>query len=132
MLRQLEEMRAEEVSEARAKIAAGAKLSEEVALSNAAQIALKMQGKHDEQAENARIAAYNREKDRREQAYNHEQEAIKQAKERETARCAFATRLGHGAPHTPASRRLTTRTAPRPTSHPAPPPSAGCARSRSG
>ena len=100
MLRQLEEMRAEEVAEARAKIAAGAKLSEEVALSNAAQIALKMQGKHDEQAENARIAAYNREKDRREQAYNHEQEAIKQAKERETARCAFATRLGHRAPHT--------------------------------
>ena len=43
MLRQLEEMRAEEVAEARAKIAAGAKLSEEVALSNAAQIALKMQ-----------------------------------------------------------------------------------------
>ena len=43
MLRQLEEMRAEEVHEARAKIAAGAKLSEEVALSNAAQIALKMQ-----------------------------------------------------------------------------------------
>ena len=58
-----------------------------------------MQGKHDEQAENARIAAYNREKDRREQAYNHEQEAIKQAKERETARCAFGTRLGHRAPH---------------------------------
>ena len=103
MLRQLEEMRAEEVAEARAKIAAGAKLSEEVALSNAAQIALKMQGKHDEQAENARIAAYNREKDRREQAYNHEQQAIKQAKERETARCASGTRLGHRAPHTRAA-----------------------------
>ena len=130
MLRQLEEMRAEEVAEARAKIAAGAKLSEEVAqISNAlAQIALNppsMQGKHDEQAENARIAAYNREKDRREQAYNHEQEAIKQAKEREIARCAFATRLGHRAPHNTQQPHGSL-------AHPAPLPSAGCARSRSG
>ena len=84
-----------------------------------------MQGKHDEQAENARIAAYNREKDRREQAYNHEQEAIKQAKEREIARCAFATRLGHRAPHT--QQPHSSHGSPR-----ASPPSAGCARSRSG
>ena len=86
MLRQNEDLKAEEMRQLQAKKAAGKKLLEEVALSNADQISLKQRAKDSEKDEERRIAGYLRAKEEREQMVAQEQAAIKAEKERETAR----------------------------------------------
>ena len=86
MLRQNEELKAEEARQALAKKVAGQKLLEEVALSNADQISLKKREQEKGKEEDRRIAAYIREREKREQRAMQEKDAIKAEKERETAR----------------------------------------------
>jgi len=86
MIRQNEEMKAEERKQQLQKAEAGKKLLHEVALSNAEQIALKRQAAEQEKAEERRVQAYIRDKERREQELAQEQERLKAERERETAR----------------------------------------------
>ncbi len=86
MLRQNEEMKAEEKRIAVLKIDQGKRLLDEVAISNAEQISLKRLEKEREREEDRRIAAYIREKEAREQEHQQEQERAKTERELETAR----------------------------------------------
>jgi len=86
MLRQNAEIKEEEVRQGVLKKDAGKKLLEEVAASNAEQIALKKKAGEQEKEEDRRIAMYLREKEQRDQKRMQEEEAIKAEKERETAR----------------------------------------------
>merc|ERR1719181_2700129 len=86
MLKQNAAMKEEEIRQVVAKKAAGARLLEEVAASNAEQIELKKLDKDKEVDEERRIAAYLREREHRDQAHMAQEEAAKAEKERETAR----------------------------------------------
>ena len=86
MLRQNEELKAEETRVAALKIEQGKRLLDEVATSNAEQISLKRLEKEREREEERRIAAYIREKEAREQEHLQEQERAKTERELETER----------------------------------------------
>lgn len=90
MIKQNEEMKAEERAQQLAKAEAGKKLLAEVALSNAEQIRLKKLGAEAEKMEERKIQAYIRDKERREQEFHQEQERIKNEREMETARLRAA------------------------------------------
>merc|ERR1719409_2102826 len=86
MIRQIGVMKENEIKAAQAKIEMGKKMLAEVAMSNAQQIELKKSAGDYEKEDDRRIAAYCRDRERREMEYNQQQEAIKAAKERETLR----------------------------------------------
>lgn len=86
MVRQVGVMKENEIKAAQAKIEMGKKMVAEVAMSNAQQIELKKTAGDYEKEDDRRIAAYCRDRERREMEYNQQQEAIKAAKERETLR----------------------------------------------
>jgi len=86
LIAQNEDMKKEERQQMVLKVEAGKKLLNEVALSNAEQIALKKRAASEEKEEERRIAAYIRDKEMREQEHHMEQERIKAERERETAK----------------------------------------------
>mmetsp|Transcript_15678 Transcript_15678/g.42993 ORF Transcript_15678/g.42993 Transcript_15678/m.42993 type:complete len:514 (+) Transcript_15678:255-1796(+) len=86
MIRQHEQMKAEELKQQIARKKVGEQLLRETALSNASQIILKQQAAQNEKEENARIQAYIRAKEKREQEQLLEQQRLKAERERETAR----------------------------------------------
>jgi hypothetical protein len=86
MLRHIQHMRAEDQREQVHKKEAARALMEDVALANAEQIRLKNRQRLMEVEEDRQIAAYVREKERREQELADEQARIKREKEHEIAR----------------------------------------------
>ena len=86
MLKQNEDMKADEVRQMVAKRDAGKKLLEQVAASNAEQIELKKAAKDREKNEEVMIQVYLRQREKRDQERMQAEESIKAEKERETAR----------------------------------------------
>ena len=86
MLSEMQRMKDEEQEEARRKRESGAALLAEVASANAAQLDRKRIVREFEREEEARIAAYLAEKDRRDMEEQMEKERIAREKEMETAR----------------------------------------------
>ena len=86
MLKQNEDMKADEVRQMVAKRDAGKKLLEQVAASNAEQIELKKAAKDREKNEEVMIQVYLRQREKRDQERMQAEESIKADKERETAR----------------------------------------------
>jgi hypothetical protein len=86
LLHQHEQLKAEEHRQQIARKKAGEQLLRETAYSNASQIGLKQQAAQKDADEDARIQAYIRAKEKREQEHMLEQELSKAERERETAR----------------------------------------------
>jgi hypothetical protein len=86
LLHQHEQLKEEELKQQVARKKAGEQLLRETAYSNASQIGLKRQAAQKDVDEDARIQAYIRAKEKREQEHMLEQERSKAERERETAR----------------------------------------------
>jgi hypothetical protein len=86
MLRHIERMKGEDRLETERKRDAARSLMDDIALANAEQIRLKNRQRVMEVEEEKHIAAYVREKERREESYHEEQRRVVSEKEREIAR----------------------------------------------
>lgn len=86
MLRYIDKMKGEDKDEGAKRRENSRRLMEDVALANAEQIRLKAKQQEMEIEEDARIAAYNREKERRDQEIADEQARLKHEREMEVAR----------------------------------------------